>query len=77
MRPLRLLLSTVTLMTVIAFASGCAHGRKLLIVEESQSVFRLAEDTEAPVFFKNEKGEWERARNEVTLKAGWYVGSLQ
>jgi len=48
-----------------------------VIVEESQSVFRLAEDTKARVLFKNEKGEWEQARAKVILKAGWYVGSLQ
>lgn len=58
--------------------SGCAtlsESKKVVIVHESDALFKIGPNVRGQVYFWNGK-EWELSENEITLPEGWLTGPL-
>jgi hypothetical protein len=58
--------------------SGCAtlsESKKVVIVQESDALFKIGPNVSGRVYFWNGK-EWELSENEVKLPEGWLTGPL-
>lgn len=64
------------LICMTAFASGCASGRRVVLVDPETTILRVGPKAKARVYFKNGAGEWELSRKPVVLPEGWYLGKL-
>ena len=57
--------------------SGCAHGRRVVLVHSqgSNTVMRAADDVRGHVYFFNGEA-WERSRNQVNIPEGFVIHAL-
>lgn len=58
--------------------NGCASlsgGQRVVIVQESDALFKIGPDVRGRLYFWNGK-EWELSNNEVKLPEGWLTGPL-
>ena len=58
--------------------SGCAslsESKKVVIVHESDALFKIGPNVRGQVYFWNGK-EWELSENEIKLPEGWLTGPL-
>jgi len=57
---------------------GCAtlsEAKKVVIVQESDALFKIGPDVRGRLYFWNGK-EWELSQNEIKLPEGWLTGPL-
>lgn len=75
-RQLKLLMPKLLLASLIVCASGCMSGKRVVLVNPEQTILRAGPNMKGRVYVKNEEGEWELSRNQVTISEGWYIGKI-
>lgn len=74
-RPQQLLRLSLIAMTLVVSMTGCASGRRVVLVNSDKSVFRAGPNLKGRIYIKNEKGEWELSRNKIQIPEGYFIGS--
>lgn len=63
-------------MSLTLFGTGCASGKKVVLVDPSKTILRIGPDVKGRVYTKNAAGVWELSKNKVVIPEGWYVGRI-
>lgn len=74
-RPLLKML-TPLLLSLMLFGTGCVSGKRVVLVDPTDTILRTGPDVRGRVYFKNKSGEWELSRNKMKIPEGWYIGKL-
>lgn len=64
------------LTSVSVFATACASGKRVVLVDPDKTILRAGPDMKGRVYHKNRDGAWELSRNRVTISEGWYIGKM-
>jgi hypothetical protein len=67
---------TLLLTSLLLFGTGCAGGKRVVLVDPTDTILRTGPDLRGRVYFKNKAGEWELSRNKMQIPEGWYIGKL-
>ena len=76
MNQLRQRMPLLLLICMSVFATACASGKRVVLVDPTNTILRAGPDMRGRVYTRTTNGVWELSRNRVTISEGWYIGKL-